>query len=69
MNSDEFQDIIFEKESSGICTLTFNRPERRNALSNQTFIEIRTVLSNMEQNKNAKFLIITGCKEDNSFYS
>ncbi|TFG29595.1 MAG: hypothetical protein EU532_02830 [Promethearchaeota archaeon] len=69
MNSNEFEDILFEKEKNGICTLTFNSPERRNALSNQTFSEIRTVLSEMERDKNAKVLIITGCREANAFSS
>ena len=69
MNSDEFQDIIFEKEKNGICTLTFNRPERRNAISKLTFVEIEAVLNDMEHDKNAKVLIITGCKEANAFSS
>ena len=65
----DFQDILYEKEESGICTLTFNRPERRNAISKLTFVEIEAVLDDMEQDKNAKVLIITGCKEANAFSS
>ncbi len=69
MNISDFQDIIYEKEDSGICTLTFNRPERRNAISKLTFVEIEAVLDDMERNDNAKVLIITGCKEANAFSS
>jgi enoyl-CoA hydratase/carnithine racemase len=67
MNISDFQDIIYEKEKNGICTLTFNRPERRNAISKLTFVEIEAVLDDMEQDKNAKVLIMTGCKEANAF--
>ena len=43
--------------------------EAKNALSLQTFQEIKTVLSDIEQDSNAKVLIITGCKEANAFSS
>jgi len=69
MNISDFQDIIYEKEKNGICTLTFNRPERRNAISKLTFVEIEAVLDDMVQDKNAKVLIMTGCKEANAFSS
>ena len=69
MNISDFQDILYEKEETGICTLTFNRPERRNAISKLTFVEIEAVLDDMERDENAKVLIITGCKEANAFSS
>ena len=69
MNLDSFEDIIYVKEDNGICTITINRPERKNALSLQTFKEIKAVLSDIEQDSNAKVLIITGCKEANAFSS
>ena len=60
MNIEDFEDIIYEKEENGICTLTFNRPERRNALSFVTFLEIETAIKDMEQDDNARVLIMTG---------
>lgn len=69
MNIEEFEDIIYEKEENGICTLTFNRPERRNALSFVTFLEIETAIKDMEQDNNARVLIMTGCEEANAFSS
>ena len=69
MNIEDFEDIIYEKEENGICTLTFNRPERRNALSFVTFLEIETALKDMEQDNDAHVLIITGCEEGNAFSS
>ena len=69
MNIEYIGDFIYEKEENGICTLTINRPERRNALSFVALLEIQTVLDDMEADKNAKALIITGCKEANAFSS
>jgi 2-(1,2-epoxy-1,2-dihydrophenyl)acetyl-CoA isomerase len=69
MKISDFQDILYEKEENGICTLTFNRPERRNAISKLTFAEIEAVINDMEQDKNARVLIITGCEQANAFSS
>lgn len=69
MEIEDFKDILYEKEDNGICTITFNRPERRNAISKLTFVEIEAVLDDMKQDKQAKVLIITGCKEANAFSS
>ena len=70
MKIEDLQDCLYEKdEDTGICTLTFNRPERRNALSFISFLEIETVLTHMEQDKAAQVLIITGSKEGNAFTS
>ncbi|TFG23951.1 MAG: enoyl-CoA hydratase/isomerase family protein, partial [Promethearchaeota archaeon] len=69
MKIEDFEDIVYEKEENGICTITFNRPERRNALSFVTFLEIRTALEDMEKDKNARVLILTGSPEGNAFSS
>jgi enoyl-CoA hydratase/carnithine racemase len=69
MKIEDIKDILYEKEENGICTITINQPKRKNAMSFLTFLEIETVLENMNQDKNAKVLIITGCKEANAFSS
>jgi len=69
VNIEDFTDIIYEKEENGICTITINRPERRNALTHVTFLEIQTVLADMEADKNARVLIITGSEEGKAFSS
>ena len=69
MKIEDIQDIIYEKEENGICTITINQPKRKNAMSFLTFLEIETVLADMETDKNAKVLIITGCEEANAFSS
>ncbi|MFW9821927.1 MAG: enoyl-CoA hydratase/isomerase family protein [Candidatus Thorarchaeota archaeon] len=69
MNIKDLTEVIYEKGENGICTLTFNIPKRRNALSVVTFLEIDTVLEDMKNDDNARVLIITGCKEANAFSS
>ena len=69
MSEFDFQDILYEKEDNGICTIIFNRPERRNAVTYLTFYEIGLVLEDMEKDKNAKVLIITGNPEGRAFSS
>ena len=60
MNVEDIQDVIYEKEENGICTVTLNTPKRKNAMSIVTFLELVTILEDMEADKNAKVLIITG---------
>jgi len=69
MKIEDLNDIIYEKEGNGICYLTFNTPKRRNAMSVVTFLEIEAVLNDMENDKDTRVLIITGCKEGNAFSS
>ncbi|MFX1452089.1 MAG: enoyl-CoA hydratase/isomerase family protein [Promethearchaeota archaeon] len=60
MNIEDIQDIIYEKEPNGICIATLNIPERKNAMSLVTFLELITILEDMEADKNSRVLIITG---------
>ena len=60
MNIEDFNDILYEKEENGLCTITLNIPERKNAMSFVTFLELVTILDDMEADKNARVLIITG---------
>ena len=69
MNIENFTDIIYEKEDNGICIATISRPERRNAISQLTWLELETILADMEQDRNAKVLIITGDPKGRAFSS
>jgi 2-(1,2-epoxy-1,2-dihydrophenyl)acetyl-CoA isomerase len=69
MDIADIKDITYEKEPNGICTVTLNRPKRRNAMSFVTFLELETVLEDMEADDNAQILIITGSKEAEAFSS
>lgn len=69
MNIEDIQDFKYEKEDNGICTATINQPKRKNAMSFVTFLELEAIIKDIETDKNAKILIITGCKEANAFSS
>ena len=69
MRIEDFEDIIYEKEDNGICTAKISRPEARNAVTYISFLELYTVLEDMEQDKNAKVLILTGDSRGNAFTS
>ena len=60
MNVEDIQDVIYQKEDNGICMATLNIPERKNAMSFVTLLELITILDDMEADKKAKVLIITG---------
>ncbi|MBN1802687.1 MAG: enoyl-CoA hydratase/isomerase family protein [Candidatus Lokiarchaeota archaeon] len=69
MNMDDFNEVIFEKDENGICVLTINAPERRNAMSPRTFFEIGKVLDFVETDQSSKVLILTGSGEGKAFSS
>ncbi|MHA1143328.1 MAG: enoyl-CoA hydratase/isomerase family protein [Candidatus Helarchaeota archaeon] len=64
MNIEDFQDIVYEKdEKTGIVTVTLNRPERKNAMSHITFLELWYATEIMGKDKTARAMIITGAKD------
>ncbi len=69
MYSEEFKDILFEKEENGIVTITLNRPERKNALSPLTLLELWYAIDIAEKDKEIKVMILTGCEQANAFSS
>lgn len=50
-------------ENDGILTLTFNRPEKMNALNQKTLDELQDFLNKAKQHKGLKGIIITGAGE------
>lgn len=66
---EDFKDIKYEKEENGIGTITINRPERRNALSPITFLEIEHALDHMEHDNDIRVVILTGNQDGNAFSS
>jgi len=66
---EDFRDIKYEKEENGIGTITINRPERRNALSPITFLELQAAFDHMEQDDDIRVVIITGNQDGNAFSS
>ena len=66
---EDFKDLKYEKEENGICTITINRPERRNAVSALGFLELQSALDYAEQDDEIKVVILTGNQEGNAFSS
>jgi len=69
MDIKEFQDILYEIDEEGILTVTLNKPERKNALSTLTLLELWYALDHAENDKTVKVMILTGSKEANAFCS
>ncbi len=54
-----YQNVLFTV-ADGIATLTFNRPERLNALNAETMAEVVAVLDQAAQNQEIRVLLMTG---------
>jgi enoyl-CoA hydratase len=57
-----FTSILFEQRQS-IATITLNRPEKLNALSEAVFIELKHVFSQLKKDSSVGGLILTGAGE------
>jgi enoyl-CoA hydratase len=57
-----FENIKLDIEGP-IAVLTINRPEKRNAVNNQTVEEIDSALAQVEQNPDLRVMILTGAGE------
>ncbi len=66
MKIEQFKDISYEKDDSGIVTLTFTTPKRKNALSPYSFLEIFWAVDHFEKDDGAHVMIMTGTKDPDS---
>jgi enoyl-CoA hydratase len=57
-----FDNILLEMEGT-IAVLTINRPDKRNAVNNQTVEELDAALDSIEKNRELRVLILTGAGE------
>jgi len=69
MDSSKFKDILYEKEENGILTVTLNRPERKNALSPLTLLELWYAVDHAEKDDEIHVMILTGSEEADAFCS
>lgn len=69
MKTDEFQQILYEKEDNGLLTITLNWPERKNALSPLGLLELWHAVDHAEKDDDVKVMILTGCEEGGAFSS
>lgn len=63
MSPEEFQDIVYEKDDSGLVTVTLNQPKRKNAMSMVTFLELFYAVDHLEKDDSAHAMIVTGSKD------
>jgi len=53
--------LVLREDANGICTLTLNRPDKRNAINRALFREFRAHINDIEANSNAVgVIVVTG---------
>jgi len=55
--------LILERRD-GIATVTFNRPEQRNAISYRGWLDLRRIASELEQDPEVKVVVFTGAGDE-----
>jgi len=64
MKSEDFRDILYEKgPEEGVVMVTINRPERKNALSWYSFLELCWAADLFKKDGTAHVMIMTGAKD------
>jgi len=60
MTMSEYKSIHFNLSDEGIATLTFNRPDKLNSLTDEMFVEIRDALLKVQTTSGTRCLVLTG---------
>ena len=53
-------ETILVERDAGVVTVTLNRPEKRNAINTQMWLELRDALREIEANRDDRVLVVTG---------
>jgi 2-(1,2-epoxy-1,2-dihydrophenyl)acetyl-CoA isomerase len=53
-------EVLLSADRNGVRTLTLNRPERRNALDAQLWVELADALRLLKRDRNVRALVLTG---------
>jgi len=56
----KYETIIYEKDDEGIATITFNRPDRRNAINVPLEMETQDAVADVKDDDKMRVLILTG---------
>jgi trans-feruloyl-CoA hydratase/vanillin synthase len=56
----EYTCVLVETDDEGITWITFNRPEKRNAMSPTLHIEMEEILFGLETDEDTKVIVLTG---------
>ena len=59
-DEDKGDSLLVERRDDGIIIITINRPERRNALDRPTLAAGRTLIRDIQYDRSARVLIVTG---------
>lgn len=59
MTQSRFETLLYEK-TGAVATLTLNRPERMNSMTNRMVIEVRAVLAAVAEDREVRVLVLTG---------
>ena len=60
MDYADYQYILFERRDPGILWLTFNRPERLNAVNDRMHVEIGQVWKTIDSDPSVRAVVVTG---------
>ena len=63
MQTNEFRDISYQLDESGIVTVKMNTPKRKNAMSGLTALELREAARHFQDDDNALAMILTGAED------
>ncbi len=55
-----YETLLIDKDDDGIAVVTLNRPEKRNAVSNQMHDELEAVFADLARDDEARCVVITG---------
>jgi len=64
MANTEFKNLLYSTDEQGIVTVTFNRPEIKNAMSLWTTLELYRAFDTVQHDPAARAIILTGAKGD-----
>ena len=56
----KYRCVLVDTDQEGITCITFNRPEKRNAMSPTLHVEMEEILFGLETNENTKVVVLTG---------
>ena len=60
LQGEKLSETIYEKSEEGIAKITINRPERRNAFTPRTILELISCLEDAKEDKRVAAVILTG---------
>ena len=60
MDYSRYQTLLIEKDDEGVAVVTLNRPEKRNAVSNQMHKELEDIFADLTNDDEVRAVVLTG---------